>query len=242
MASKLKRRRRKRRIAKDQSRLVKKGKSEMVTPALRDIELKREKVSCPFCLYTNHLNRFYIPLKGGRHSEKRFKCPDCGQTMLAKTLTRDIEIEELARWLYEDVILFGGYDRISWEKLKTRLKESNFANRFWNAWRAVKEKRTASRNSPEQMQEEKYRREFLKNQRETKREREKRNRAAEMVDALFQVKRKGIKILRERKDVCPKCGSESNELVKGSIYNYYRCKECQNLSPVKLSPIKEIKQ
>lgn len=96
-----------------------------------------QKYCCPFCLYEGYLHEFQIPLKNG-YSKKRAKCPDCGQSMRMDTLTKPMTPTELAKFLYE-YILLGGYHKISWSKLKSRLKLMGAANTFWTAWRQVKD-------------------------------------------------------------------------------------------------------
>ena len=73
-----------------------------------------------------------------------FNCPDCKQGMRRDTLLRDMTPSDWARWLYFDVIKYGGYNRISFPKLLQRLKEHGWAGEFWEAWKAAKEGRDTS--------------------------------------------------------------------------------------------------
>ena len=104
------------------------------------------EVVCPFCAWMGRVLQFRTKKseKSTKYSTKMFKCPDCGQGMRRDTLLRDFTVSEWARWLYTDVIMYHGYNRISFPKLLQRLKEYGWANEFWSAWKAVKEHRETS--------------------------------------------------------------------------------------------------
>jgi len=126
---------------------MKKGKQTQFTPqgTIKKIkppkpEVKVEfteqnKVTCPFCLYTDYISAFYIKLKHGKVSEKRFKCPDCGEIMRKATLTRKMTIEEFAEWIYAT----HQWDRIKFDKFRERLKEYGISYKFWTAYKQTKE-------------------------------------------------------------------------------------------------------
>ena len=104
------------------------------------------EVICPFCAWSGRVIQFRTKKseKSKSYSTKMFKCPDCGQGMRRDTLLKDLTVSEWARWLYTDIIMYGGYHRISFPKLLQRLKEYGWANEFWSAWKAVKEHRETS--------------------------------------------------------------------------------------------------
>jgi len=104
------------------------------------------EVVCPFCAWMGRVIQFRTKKSEASksYSTKMFKCPDCGQGMRRDTLLRDLTVSEWARWLYTNVIMYGGYNRISFPKLLQRLKEYGWASEFWSAWKAVKENRTTS--------------------------------------------------------------------------------------------------
>jgi len=97
-------------------------------------------VTCPFCLYTDDITRFMIRLKSGKHSEKRFQCPDCKQKMLKETLTKKMTVEEYAEWVHD---LGGRYfwSRCQFSKFKQRLKDLGISRQFWDAYRKLKEEK-----------------------------------------------------------------------------------------------------
>jgi len=97
------------------------------------------EVSCAYCLYTGPMMRFARTTAKGKISEKLFTCPDCGQSMRKDTLMMDAGPEQYAEWLYTQIVAYRAYSRISWEKLKQRLKEKGIANAFWTRWKQCKE-------------------------------------------------------------------------------------------------------
>lgn len=110
-------------------------------------EVFEQEITCPYCAYNGRVVEFRTKKSetSKQYSTKRFKCPDCAQTMLRDTLFKDMTVSEWARWMYFDVVKYeGGYNRISWEKLLSRLKQYGWAHEFWEAWRAAKEGREHS--------------------------------------------------------------------------------------------------
>lgn len=108
--------------------------------------LFNEEVACPFCAYVGRVIEFRTKKseRSKSYSTRMFKCPDCGQGMRRDTLLKDMTPSEWARWLYFDVIMYHGYDRISFPKLLERLKKYGWATEFWEAWKAAKEGRERS--------------------------------------------------------------------------------------------------
>lgn len=54
---------------------------------------------------------------------------------------------EYAQWLQE-YMGYGGFKKVSWEKLKARLKEMGIANTFWTAWYNAKRKKQEESGIP----------------------------------------------------------------------------------------------
>lgn len=104
------------------------------------------EVICPFCAFKGRVIEFRTKKSSQSvgYSAKMFECPDCHEKMRRDTIMRDMTVSEWARWLYNDVIKYGGYKRISFPKLSARLKEYGWASEFWEAWKAVKEGRQTS--------------------------------------------------------------------------------------------------
>jgi hypothetical protein len=96
------------------------------------------KYRCPFCLGEYPSYGFEVILKSNKKSKKA-ECPECHQMFLWSSLTADMTPVEYAEWLYS-YMGYGGYKKVSWEKLKTRLKEMGIANTFWDAWHNIKAK------------------------------------------------------------------------------------------------------
>lgn len=102
-----------------------------------------DMVYCPFCAYRGRLIDFRLTLESGGYSRKQYRCPDCGQVMRKATLKMRISIEEWAEWLYISIRMWNKpeykfYDKISWEKLWSRLYKYGFGERFLKAWKNIK--------------------------------------------------------------------------------------------------------
>ncbi|MBA7534611.1 hypothetical protein ES705_26860 [subsurface metagenome] len=121
----------------EQTKLYIKKSGEMKPVRARaKVELiyKTRQFSCPFCLYIAPITRFLIKLKNRNYSEKRFHCPDCEQIMNRDTLVREMSIEEYAEWILDA----KAWDRISFQKFKTRLRKMNIAYKFWGHYKKYK--------------------------------------------------------------------------------------------------------
>lgn len=121
------------------------------TPPKIEITMKTQEVTCPFCLYTHYISKFYIRISHGKVSEKRFKCPDCGQVMMKKTLTQEMSTEEFAEWM----LMMGQWDRVSFDKFRKRLKEMGISYQFWSAYKKAKETYTSESYEDHLKQEQK---------------------------------------------------------------------------------------
>ena len=106
--------------------------------------LEATKVLCPYCMHYGTLWDFSVMLKRkqGRHliSLAKCECPNCGQGYLKKTLlkTAEMTMEEYAEWFWgANFGEWGIHDKVSWEKLKQRLKAHfSYENRqmFWDVY------------------------------------------------------------------------------------------------------------
>lgn len=110
------------------------------------IPLLSEEVVCPFCAFKGRVMRFRTKRspRSISYSTKMFECPDCHERMRRDTLLREMSPSDWARWLYFDVIMYGGHSRINFETLLPRLREYGWATEFWSAWKAAKEGREVS--------------------------------------------------------------------------------------------------
>lgn len=111
-----------------------------------EITYKDEPFTCPFCLYEAQITKFLIKLKSGRWSEKRFHCPDCGKIMNKQTLTREMTVEEFAEWVLDSM----AWERISFNKFKTRLKEMGISWQFWEHYKKHKAEATKATEEEEE--------------------------------------------------------------------------------------------
>lgn len=104
---------------------------EGLTP--EDLVLKRTlvatKVLCPYCLHYGTLWDFSVLLKNKQEkhliSLAKCACPDCGQGYLKKTLLKvaEMTMEEYAGWFWgANFGKWGIHDKVSWDKLKSRLR------------------------------------------------------------------------------------------------------------------------
>lgn len=102
-----------------------------------------ETLTCPLCAYTDYPRRFAIKTASG-YSRKKFQCPDCKEHMMRNTLYKKLTPYEWGFWLYSSIMVWNRphyrfYDRISWEKLKYRVKNMGIANAFWEGFKDAKE-------------------------------------------------------------------------------------------------------
>jgi len=109
------------------------------------VETFIEKINCPYCLYHDYATRFQIKNKSGKVSEKRFKCPDCGEVMQRKTLFKQMSVEEYAEWIFDT----QAWERIRFEKFKVRLREMGIAYQFWEHYKKYKDERVGETESYE---------------------------------------------------------------------------------------------
>ena len=98
-------------------------------------EVVAREFTCPYCLYTGQLPEFQIRLRKGKISGKRFACPDCGCIMRRDTIMKKMSIEEFAQWMYNTM----PWERVSWEKFRTRLKETGISYQFWAEYNRLKQ-------------------------------------------------------------------------------------------------------
>jgi predicted RNA-binding Zn-ribbon protein involved in translation (DUF1610 family) len=128
-----------RKLSKSQTKLIDDPKPIMVTTVLEPWV----KYRCPYCLGEYPIYRFETYTKSNKMSKKA-KCPECHATMLKKTLTADMTPSEYGRWLY-DSCGYGGYLKISWDKIKMRVKDMGIADTFWTAFKAAKAEKWAEK-------------------------------------------------------------------------------------------------
>lgn len=114
--------------------------------AEEQIEIKDQKVFCPFCLYKDDLSKFAISNKKGL-SRRYAKCPECSTIMLLETPLRLLKMNapQFALWVYDyPAKLF--WSKCSFEKWKKRLYLYNMSKPFWDRY---KELRASSRDLEE---------------------------------------------------------------------------------------------
>jgi len=118
--------------------------------------LEATKVLCPYCLHYGTLWDFKVLLKERKGhpviSQAKCQCPDCYQGYMKKTLLKisEMSMEEYADWFWGGVFTSGSkewgiYDKISWDKLKPRLKNHfDYETRqvFWDVYWNHKDQKT----------------------------------------------------------------------------------------------------
>ena len=112
---------------------------------------KAKLLMCPYCLFQAPVSKFLIKLKSGVYSEKRGMCSDCGKVMNMRTLTMEMTVEKFAEWVLDTM----AWERISFDKFRTRLKEMGIAWQFWEHYKKYKK---------EQMEESPSYEQYLENQ------------------------------------------------------------------------------
>lgn len=106
--------------------------------------LEATKVLCPYCMHYGTLWDFSVMLKRkqGKHliSLAKCECPDCGRGYLKKTLLgiAEMTMEEYGEWFWgANFNKWGIHDKVSWDKLKQRLR-AHFSyedsQMFWNIY------------------------------------------------------------------------------------------------------------
>lgn len=93
-------------------------------------------LTCPFCLYVGKISKFRVKTKKG-YSEKRFRCPDCGNMMQKKSLTRSMTVEEYAEWVFM-YSLSGFWQKCPFNKFNSRLRALGISWRFWKRYKELK--------------------------------------------------------------------------------------------------------
>ena len=119
--------------------------------------LKRVKVLCPYCLYYGDLWEFstFLKQKSGKHmiSASKCKCPDCGVGYMKETLLKvgEMEMEEFSFWFWDSIFgKWSSYDKVSWEKFKSRLR-AHFSyddcQAFWDVYHEFRDARDSGMDS-----------------------------------------------------------------------------------------------
>jgi len=113
------------------------------------MDYKIREFTCPLCLYTGLISNFYILLKNGKPSEKRFRCPDCSQVMQRGTLFREQTVEEFAEWMLDAMV----WKRVVFEKFKDRLMKMGISYQFWEHYKKYKAEKMGTADENEQYSE-----------------------------------------------------------------------------------------
>jgi len=97
-------------------------------------------------MYVSTLDKF-SQLNAKKEVMKMYQCPDCPQRFkkVDNLLMVDKGPSEYSEWFWDQVFTFKCYSRVSWEKLKKRVRELGFSDTFWEVWRKRKEARKEGR-------------------------------------------------------------------------------------------------
>lgn len=139
-----------------------------------------KKVTCPFCLSWQTLNKFLISTKEGYHKGLGH-CQECNQNVQFKTLFN------LGQWTPEQYAKFvvdyppaGFFKKIKFDEWKNRLNLMKWGQRFWTEYRRLNPKiEEESHATDEGDDDQSYDREELK------REFERRQQEFEENESLF---------------------------------------------------------
>lgn len=132
--------------------------------------LEATKVLCPYCLHYGTLWDFKTLLKEKKGhlvvSQAKCRCPDCYQGYMKKTLLRisEMTMEEYGNWFWGGVFTSGSkewgiYEKISWDKLKQRLKNHfDYETRqiFWEVYWEYKDQSTGGKTQDDRQAFEDY--------------------------------------------------------------------------------------
>ena len=91
-----------------------------------------KKVLCPFCLEYNEMFRF-IKKRGF------FICPVCGNDMMFRTLVKEMDIPDFARWVFE-YRLSGFFQKVypSFKEWNNKLWNLGIAKEFWENYKKLR--------------------------------------------------------------------------------------------------------
>lgn len=103
------------------------------------------KVFCPFCLYQDEMNKFFIITEKQKIHKSLGKCPECKNEMMLLTLMNmnEYTMQEYAKFVF-NYRLTGFWKKCPFDKWKERLK--NFADfqDFWDEYKRLKGEETYS--------------------------------------------------------------------------------------------------
>jgi len=131
---------------KEQTQLTKKGcipnPNKYAEKTYSTFDFSKQ-VLCPFCLEYNALFSF-IKKRGF------FECPVCHNDMMLKTLVKEMNIADFARWVYE-YRLSGFWDKVypNFESWNNKLWKLGIAKEFWENYKRLK-----GDNNPEELSDE----------------------------------------------------------------------------------------
>lgn len=129
----------------------------------KDLEAMRRwkavKAQCSWCLYTADLWSFatfrWRAKKGKTVNEQKCQCPDCDAEIKRRTLVKihGMTMDQFGKWFWDSVFTGGCYDKVRWDRLKTRLREGfTYAEvqPFWAQYWAHKELSLSRRRQAEE--------------------------------------------------------------------------------------------
>ncbi len=93
-------------------------------------------VFCPFCLYLDNLQKFFISNKDGI-SQGKAKCPDCQNGMMMKTLIKDMTTSQYADFVF-GYVHSGFWKKCPFEKWSKRLRAAGMSREFWKRYKELK--------------------------------------------------------------------------------------------------------
>ena len=113
------------------------------------VESKREIIRrsgietyCPFCLYHGVASDYTKINRKTGEIYKTNECPECTQRFNDKTIVIVSKgAQKYSEWFWEQVYSYKGHGRMSWEKIKDRLKIMGIADIFWDEWKKAKAER-----------------------------------------------------------------------------------------------------
>ena len=110
----------------------------------------RFRAVCPWCLYMGTLDGF-SKMSNKFEMMKKVECPDCKNGMMVKT-TRIFDDPDndysWPNWFWEQVFMWGGYEKVRWEKVKTRMKPyPRLISIYWDCYRDFKNDKDGASDS-----------------------------------------------------------------------------------------------
>jgi hypothetical protein len=91
---------------------------------------------CPFCLHEGPMSDYEFKTPKGKVSKRKL-CPDCNNSMLERTLTTEMTVNEYALFVF-NYALSGFWEKVNYSKFCERLRKLGISYEFWKKYKELK--------------------------------------------------------------------------------------------------------